>query len=63
MAMIQRALNLKNPVILLGIVFAASGLVGAIVHGFPDEQLMAGLLFLVGGWLYEYRQRQNHDGD
>ncbi len=57
MNIIRRAFNLKNVAILLGLVFGVSGLVGTIVHGGLDDQLITGLVFLAFGWLYEFTRK------
>lgn len=57
MSIIRRAFNLENAAILLGVVFVVSGLVGTVVHGGFDDQLFTGIVFLLGGWLYEFSRK------
>lgn len=58
MNIIRRAFNLDNAAILLGVVFGVSGLVGTIVHGGFDDQLLTGIIFLLGGWLHEFSRKE-----
>jgi hypothetical protein len=58
MNIVRRAFNFDNAAILLGVVFGVSGLVGTIVHGGFDDQLLTGLVFLLGGWLYEFTRKE-----
>jgi len=58
MNIIRRAFNLENAAILLGAVFGVSGLVGTTVHGGFDDQLLTGIVFLLGGWLCEFSRKE-----